>query len=185
MGLTGGASDADSCCQSFVLSTNLTFSFRFPQPFRFPEERRRPEVGGGPVWSVTTSIPHGYICQSLLPPVWCCLDLCGCIGRRPIQCARPRVGFPLRWQLCVWYCSRLPVRLSPLYLKSVISESLKRLGQFREDKWWIGRTAPSPTTHRCRVPPRTRYTTGGPDRASFYRAGRSREPLYYSHQNKL
>lgn len=33
------------------------------------------------------------------------------------------------------------VRLGLVYLKSVISESLKRLGQFREDKWWIGRTA--------------------------------------------
>lgn len=29
----------------------------------------------------------------------------------------------------------------PVYLRSVISESLKRLGQFREDKWWTGRTA--------------------------------------------
>lgn len=37
-------------------------------------------LGRGPVWGITTSIPHGYICQSLLPPVWCCWDLCGCIG---------------------------------------------------------------------------------------------------------
>lgn len=29
----------------------------------------------------------------------------------------------------------------PVYLRSVISESLKRLRQFREDKWWTGRTA--------------------------------------------
>lgn len=29
----------------------------------------------------------------------------------------------------------------PMYLRSVISESLKRLGRFGEDKWWTGRTA--------------------------------------------
>lgn len=33
------------------------------------------------------------------------------------------------------------VGFGPLYLRSVMSESLKRLGQFRGDKWWSERTA--------------------------------------------
>lgn len=61
--------------------------------------------------------------------------------KRPMQCAGPCVGFLLAWQLCVWCWSWFPVRLGPVDLESVMSESLKRLGQFREDKWWVGRTA--------------------------------------------
>lgn len=118
----------------------LTFVSDSHNPFAFCSVTG-PEVGK------RTCLRHHYLHSSWLhlpePPPTCLMLLrfMWLYRRRPIQCARPRAGFLLYWQLCVWYCSWLPVRLGPVYLKSVISESLKRLGQFREDKWWIGRTA--------------------------------------------
>ena len=103
--------------------------------------------GAGPEVGKRTCLRHHYLHSSWLhlpEPTPTCLMLLRFMWlykRRPILCTRPCVGFLLYWQLCVWYRSWLPVSLGPIYLKSVISESLKRLGQFREDKWWIGRTA--------------------------------------------
>lgn len=104
-----------------------------PQPSRSLELRRGCRFGIRPVWGVTTSIPHSYICQSLLPPVCSCSDLCGCIGGGQSE-RRP----PFYSDSCAY---DTVVGFGPVYLRSVISESLKRLGQFRGDKWWTGRTA--------------------------------------------
>lgn len=79
-------------------------------------------------------------------------------GRRPKQCTRTCVGFLLHWQLYVWYCSLLPLRLSPVLLESVISESWK---WFREDKWWTCRTADVGTLIRgLRLSPYLATATG-------------------------
>lgn len=129
-----------SCCQSFVSSRKLTCVSDSHNPLALCSVTG-PEVGK------RTCRRHHYLHSSWLhlpePPPTCLMLLrfMWLYRRRPIQCARPCVCFLLYWQLCVWYCSCLPVRLDPVYLKSVISESLKRLGQFKEDKWWIGRTA--------------------------------------------
>lgn len=126
--------------QSFVRARKLTFVADSHNPFTFCR-------GAGPEVGKRTCLRHHYLHSSWLhlpePPPTCLtlLRFMWLYRRRPIQCARTCVGFLLYWQLCVWYCSWLPVRLGPVYLESVISESLKRLGQFREDKWWIGRTA--------------------------------------------
>lgn len=68
---------------SFLFLHEPTHSplFQTPTTLSLTAEEQGQRLGRGPVWAITTSIPHGYICQSLLPPVWCCWDLCGCIGR--------------------------------------------------------------------------------------------------------
>lgn len=138
--LTGDAADVDSCCQTFVSARKLTFVPDSHNPFALCSVAG-PEVGK------RTCRRHHYLHSSWLhlpePPPTCLMlqRFMWLYRRRPIQRARPCVGLLLNWQLCVWYCSWLPVRLGPVHLKSVMSESLKRLGQFREDKWWIGRTA--------------------------------------------
>lgn len=165
--------------------------------------------GAGPEVEKRTCLSHHYLHSSWLhlpePPPTCLtlLRFMWLYRRRPIQCARPCVGFVLYWQLCVWYCSWLPVRLGPVYLESVISESLKRLGQFSEDKWWIGRTAdvgtqtlqddwvdwspshyPAPHGGGFFVPAATAADGGNHPAWARCREAHSHEPLYYSHQNK-
>lgn len=200
----------DSSCQTFQSARKLTFASHSHNPFACCSVTG-PEVGK------RTCLKHHYLHSSWLhlpePPPTCLMLLrfMWLYRRRPIQWARPCVGLLLYWQLRVWYCSRLPVRLGPVYLKSVISESLKRLGQFREDKWWIGRTAdvgtqtlqddgvdwgPIPLHTVVGVPPwltllPAAAATDGRDHplcsplteVSTER-GHPHEPLYYSHQNK-
>lgn len=172
---------------------NTPLCLTLPQPSRSLELWRGCRFGRRPVWGVTTSIPHGYICQSLLPPVCSCSDLCGCIGGGQSE-RRP----PFYSDSCAY---DTVVGFGPVYLRSVISESLKRLGQFRGDKWWTGRTAdvgtqtfqhdglnwgwsPSRTVHPVAAPPRLAPDHLFSASRSFSRAARPHEPLYYSHQNK-
>lgn len=124
---------------NFPVRRTTRLCLRVSQPFLFVQ-LSRPEV------VKRTCHRHHYLPSSWLhlpepPPTCLLLRFMWLRRRRPIQ------PFSAEWDSfyadsCVYdTVVGSETGFGPVCLRSVINESLKRLGQFSQDKWWKGRTA--------------------------------------------
>lgn len=122
--------------QSFPYAAQLVFVSASHSPSSLCSYQGQ-RLWRGPVTDITTSPPRGYE-----PPPTCLLPRFMWLRRR-----RPIQPFSAEWDSfyadsCVYdTVVGSETGSGPVCLRSVINESLKRLGQFSQDKWWKGRTA--------------------------------------------